>query len=150
MSAAIDGLIERARGRIGTPALTALANENPQEKPFLLETLAAGAVVVLLQRYCGAYLDGLGLDELGKRHGRASRDLLAKLRGGKSKVATDEDKSSLAEGIEEIRRAPVDEAASGEAEEAVREALVDSGVGAARAKAIAADITGLVVPALDG
>ncbi|HSS03776.1 MAG TPA: hypothetical protein VLK89_01140 [Solirubrobacterales bacterium] len=150
MDASIDELLARGEKRIGPPVLTALASDDPDEKPFLLEALAAAAALFLFEYFCGAYLDGLGLGEAAERHGRASRKLLARLRGGRGKAPTSEEKRHLAEGIEEIRRAPASEVAPEQAEAAVRDVLIESGVGRARAEDLARDIATLVVPEHDG
>jgi hypothetical protein len=145
MSAQTDKLVEQVRDLVSMPELTALASGNPEEKPFLLEALALHGVLLLLERYCGAYLEGLGVDELAKRHADASRRLLARLRG-RQDVPIDEDKALIAEALEELRKDPEDEKARRRAEEAVSAILIESGVGPARSRQLAKGISNVVVP----
>jgi hypothetical protein len=150
MTAPTDNLVEQVRDFVDVPELTALASGNPQEKPFLLEALALQGVLLLLEHYCGAYLNALGVDDLAKRHADASRRLLARLRGRRDHAPTDEDKVLVAEAVERLRKDPEDVDARRRAEEAVGALLLESGVGSARSRELAKDISTVVVPPSDG
>jgi hypothetical protein len=149
MSTQTDELVDQVRDLVDMPELTVLASGDSAEKPFLLEALALQGVLLLLEHYCGAYLEAIGVDDLAKRHADASRKLLARLRARRNEPA-EEDKALIAEAVEELRKNPEDDRARGRAEEAVSAILTQSGVGPARSRQLAEEISDVVVPLSDG
>lgn len=150
MTAPTDSLVEQVREQIDEPELTALASGNPEEKPFLLEALALQGALFLLEHYCGAYLDAIGVGDLAKRHAEASRRLLARLRGRQDHSPIDEDKALVAEAVEELHKDPEDDDARQRAEEAVSTVLIESGVGPVRSRQIAGHISAVILSSTDG
>lgn len=145
MSTDLDALIGQARQAVDRPTLTALVSQDAREKPFILETLAVGAAVYLLQRYAAGYLKGLGLDELAERHGLETRAFLGRLRRGTlSDSELEADKKRLAEALDAIPHAASDSEAASVAKEAVTADLTEAGVPDARAAVVAESISDVV------
>lgn len=147
----LDELIGQARQAVDRPTLTALVSQDAREKPFILESLAVGVAVYLLQRYAGAYLKGLGLDELAERVGRDTRAFLKRLRSGTpSEPDLEADKKRLAEALDAIADAGSDSEAASAAKKALVDDLSEAGVPDARAAAVAEAISDVVTRSRHG
>src|SRR5262249_10087926 len=48
--------------------------ERGRDRHFILETALAGVALYLLGKYLDGFIEGLGIPDLGRRHGKAVRD----------------------------------------------------------------------------
>ena len=76
----VQSAIESLKARFDKSLATILVTERPDDRYFIEEALLVGATLFVLNRYAGAYLDGLGLKSLAEAHGKATCDFLRKLR----------------------------------------------------------------------
>ncbi len=75
-----EDLVERVKLRVGRPAATLLAVDDPTERRFIGELTFSAVVVYLLSHYLAGFVEGLGVKQLGQSHAKATLKILRKLK----------------------------------------------------------------------
>ena len=76
MATSTDGeseLLSRVEDAVG-PAAATMFVERGRDRHFIVETALAGVALYLLGKYLDGFIEGIGIPDLGRRHGRAVRD----------------------------------------------------------------------------
>lgn|GEM_PF-4553665 len=63
---------------------TLVVSHDHRTKMFIGELVLSAVAIYLLKRYADKYLEGLGFDEIAKRHGRLTRTFIDDVRAGKA------------------------------------------------------------------
>jgi hypothetical protein len=61
---------------------TLVISQDDRTRRFIGELLLTAAACYLLKRYADKYLEGLGFDDMAKKHGQRTQDFLQRLRQG--------------------------------------------------------------------
>ena len=137
----IETVLRRFEGDLDKATATLVVTDDPEKRHLIGEALLVGAALFLVQKYCAAFLEGVGLHDAAKAHGRKARQFLARVRSGSLRDQdVDQEKKDVGQALQEISDCePANGPASGE--RAVHRLLRESGATTQQAERISKSVT---------
>ena len=137
----IETVLRRFEGVLDKATATLVVTDDPEKRHFIGEALLVGATLFLIQAYCAAFLEGVGLHDAAKAHGRKARQFLARVRSGSLRdQEVGQEKKDVVQALQEISDCePANGPASGE--HAVQKLLRESGATTQQAELISNSMT---------
>ncbi len=125
---------------------TIITTDDSEKRHFIGETMLIAAGIFLLEHYCAAFLEGVGLHDLGKSHGEKASALLTRVRmGNTSKSEIEEEKNNLPPMINQVVEQSEKDSGKTNAERSVEALLVKAGLTARQARETAGAISTVIL-----
>lgn len=149
MSTFADTVIEPAKESVGYSLATSLSTDDYQEQKLIAETILVGITYFLLNKYFESFFEGLGFNEMAKKHGKTVQKLLRAIRKKKGIDKTiGEAKTILNQSGTKIEYDETEKLAHMQAIEALSDLLYENGASREQANNVAKNLSNNIKEAL--
>ncbi len=149
MSTFADTVIEPAKESVGYSLATSLSTDDYQEQKLIAETILVGITYFLLNKYFESFFEGLGFNEMAKKHGKTVQELLRAIRKKKGIDKTiGEAKTILNQSGTKIEYDETEKLAHMQAIEALSDLLYENGASREQANNVAKNLSNNIKEAL--